>query len=114
MAVIGQLVLAIPLLFVSSLAYAKIGYWKETKYWDYLEWFTYNIGNNFVLNVVGLVTSTVFMNLAFVYFGVVILVMIAYFSINVFYRPYTLKEQLFKFSLFMIVLLLGGILPLLM
>jgi hypothetical protein len=29
-----EMVLSIPLLFISSLAYAKIGYWKETKLWD--------------------------------------------------------------------------------
>lgn len=112
-AIIGQLVLAIPLLFVSSLAYSKIGYWKETKYWDHLGWFTHNIGNSFVLNVAGLVTATVFLNLAFVYFGLTILCMLAYFLVNVIYRPYTLREQLFKFSLFMVVLFAGGIIPLL-
>ena len=54
---ITQLVLAIPLLFVSSLAYTKLSYRKEIKHWDYLGWYTNTIGNAFVLNVVGILVS---------------------------------------------------------
>jgi hypothetical protein len=109
--IITQLVLAIPLLFVSSLAYTKLGYWKETKLWDEFGWFTNNIGNIFVLNIIGLITSTVNRNLSFVYFGLIILLMLIYSIINIIYKPRAIGEKLFKFIFFIVILSLGGIVP---
>ena len=110
--IITELVLAIPLLFVSSLAYTKLGYWKQTKLWDEFGWFTNNIGNIFVLNVIGLIASTVNRNLSFMYFGLIIFLMIIYSIINVVYKPQAFKEKLFKFIFFLVILILGGIVPL--
>ncbi len=64
-AVIYQLVLAIPLLYVSSLAYSKLGYWKEVHEWDALGWLTNTTGNLFVINSIGLVASKFSHNLAY-------------------------------------------------
>ena len=111
--VIIQLVLAIPLLFVSSLAYSKIGYWKETKLWDRFGWFTNNLGNIFVLNVVGLITSTLFQTLSLIYFGLTISLMLIYSIINIYYLPDQFSSKLFKFLFFVVVMILGGILPVL-
>lgn len=111
--IIYELVLAIPLLFVSSLSYSKIGYWKETKLWDWLGWFTNNIGNIFVLNVVGLIAATFSIKLSFLYFGLTILLMFIYSLINIIYRHNKLAEKLFKFLFFLVILFLGGIYPLL-
>lgn len=108
---IAQIVFAIPLLFVSSLAYAKIGYWQDIKMWDVFGWFTNNIGSIFILNVVGLMTVTVNRNLAMLYFLLIIILMAIYSVINVIYKPDTLKEKLFKFSFFLLILISGGILP---
>lgn len=112
--VIAQLILAVPLLFVASLAYAKIGYWKETKMWDIFGWYTNNIGHIFILNAFGLMTATIFKNISFLYFGLTILLMLIYSAINVIYKPYTFGEKLYKFLFFLGVLFLGGILPLLL
>lgn len=112
--IISQLVLAIPLLYVSSLAYTKLGYWKETRLWDRFGWFTNNIGNIFVLNVIGLIAATVYKNLAFVYFGLILFLMLIYSVINVIYKPRALKEKLFKFVFFLIILSIGGIIPLIL
>lgn len=111
--IIAQIVLAIPLLFVSSLAYAKIGYAKDVRGWEALGWFTNNIGNIFILNAVGLMTANVNRGLAVVYFILTAVLMAIYSSINIYYRRGAMKEKLFKFAYFVFILLLGGVAPLL-
>lgn len=110
--IVAQIVLAIPMLFVSSLAYAKIGHWEKVKLWDVLGWFTNNIGSIFILNAVGLVTAQIYFKVAIIYFALLIILMAIYSVINVIYRKRTLKEKIFKFAFFVFVLTLGGILPL--
>ena len=102
----------LPLLFVSSLAYAKVAYWKETKLWDRLGWFTNHFGSVFILNVVGLITATFSKNISFLYFGSTIFLMLIYSAINVIYKPADLGPKLLKFLLFVGTMFLGGILPL--
>jgi len=112
---IAQIVLAIPLLFVSSLAYAKIGHQeKEEQGWDTFGWFTNNIGSIFILNVVGLMTGTIYKELAIFYFLLTIVLMATYSAINVFYNRKVLKEKLFKFLFFVLIMFLGGILPIIL
>ena len=111
--IIFQLVFAIPLLFVSSLSYSKIAYWKETELWDLFGWFTNNIANIFLLNVVGLMISQMFKTMALYYFGTIILLMFIYSAINVVYGPHLFREKLFKFLFIVAGLVLGGILPIL-
>jgi len=110
--IVVQLVLAIPLLFVSSLAYSKIAYRKETKLWDIFGWFTNNLGSIFVLNSVGLMAASFSRNISFLYFGLTLSLMLVYSLINIIYEPHTFKEKLFKFLFFLVVLLFGGVLPL--
>jgi hypothetical protein len=110
--IIAQIVLAIPMLFVSSLAYAKIGYWEKVNLWDILGWFTNNLGSIFILNAVGLMTAQINKLLGLIYFLLLILLMAIYSIINVVYRRRTLKEKIFKFAFFVFVLAVGGIIPL--
>ena len=110
--IISQIVLAIPMLFVSSLAYSKIGYWKEVRLWDLLGWFTNNVGSIFILNAVGLMTAQIHKFTAICYFILLIILMAIYSVINVIYKPKTLKEKIFKFTFFVFVLIVGGIIPL--
>lgn len=111
---IYQMVLAIPLLFVSSLAYAKIGYWKETKLWDKFGYFTNTIGNLFVINAIGLLVSENAKTLALLYFILMIVLMLIYSLINISYNPHLLKTKIFKFLFSTVILFLGGILPLIL
>jgi hypothetical protein len=111
--ILVQIVLAIPMLFVSSLAYAKVGYWKEVKLWDLLGWVTNNFGTIFVINVVGLITATFTKNVALIYFSLTLVLMIIYSAINIYYKPKSWKEKLFKFLFFAVFLYLGGLMPLL-
>jgi len=110
--IVAQIVLAIPMLFVSSLAYAKIGYWEKVELWDILGWFTNNTGSIFILNAVGLITAQIYEGVAVCYFLLLIILMALYSIINVVYKRKTLKEKIFKFAFFVIILTLGGILPL--
>ncbi|HLD37592.1 MAG TPA: hypothetical protein VJA86_03310 [Candidatus Nanoarchaeia archaeon] len=112
--IVTQISLAIPLLFVSSLAYSKVAYWKETRLWDTLGWYTNNLATIFIFNVVGLMIADYFVSLAFAYFSATILLMLIYSIINFSYNPSFIKEKLFKFLFFVIVLFLGGILPVLL
>jgi hypothetical protein len=108
-AVVAQIVLAIPLLHISSLAYSKIGYSDKVVMWDVLGWFTNNIGSIFILNSIGLMIAEVYRDLAIFYFLTTIILMALYSVINIIYKPLSVKEKLFKFFFFLLVMLLGGL-----
>lgn len=108
---IAQLTFSIPLLFVSTLAYYKIAYQKEARLFRLFSWFTNNMANMFLLNVIGLIIAQTFKNMALVYFGVIIFFMFIYSLINIKYEEHTFAEKLFKLLFLIMVLILGGILP---
>ncbi len=110
--VISQLVLAIPLLFVSILAYSKIAYWEEAQTWDLYGWVTSNLGNDILLNAIGLMIAGVSVPLAVVYFSLTLLLMVIYSAINIKYTPSIARQKLFKLLFFFSVMFVGGILPL--
>lgn len=109
---VAQIILAVPLLYVSSLAYSKIGYSEKVLRWDTLGWFTNNIGSIFILNAVGLMAASISKNLAFLYFFLMIVLMGIYSIINITYKPEEKGEKIFKFFFFLLVLMVGGLLPL--
>jgi len=111
--VVAQLVLAIPFLFVSSLAYSKIGYWKQIRLWDVLGYFTNTLGNLLIINAIGLMVSVISISLALLYFGLMIGLMFIYSLINVIYIRTTWSEKILKFLFLVVILFIGGILPLL-
>jgi hypothetical protein len=110
--VVSQLVLAIPLLFVSILAYSKIAYWKEATIWDAYGWIISNLGNNILLNAIGLMIAGVSMRLAAAYFSLLLFLMIIYSAVNIKYSPALIRQKLFKLLFFFLIIFLGGILPL--
>jgi len=111
--VIYQLVLAIPLLYVSSLAYSKIGYWRNIEGWDALGWFTNNTGNLFVINAIGLVAANFSLGLAYAYFALFAILMVSYTSLNVYYKREKMISKIFKLVYLLIIIFFGGILPIL-
>jgi hypothetical protein len=112
--VIGQIVLAIPLILFASLSYAKIGYERNHKIWDNFGWITTNIGYLLFLNATGLILSAFsFVILTWFYFALLILLSVLYYTLNIISQPGTLKEHLSKLLLFLIIIVLGGILPIL-
>ncbi len=110
----AQLVLAIPFLYVSSLAYSKIGYWEKTRLWNALGYFTNTIGTLLLINAIGVLVSSISVPLAIVYFGIMILLLLIYSLINVLYNRKTLLEKILKFSFSTAILLAGGLFPVLM
>jgi hypothetical protein len=108
--VIYQLVLAIPLLFVSSLAYSKIGYSKDTRNWDILGWHTNNLGNLFVLNAVGLVAANYDLTLAKIYFTLFCFLMMVYTLININHEPESWPARVYKLLFLLVVIIFGGVL----
>lgn len=108
--VIYQLVLAIPLLYVASLAYSKIGYWKETYAWDALGWFTNTTGNLFVINAIGLVAAKFDLTLAYIYFLLFSLLMITYTIINISGNKKAWLQKIFKLSYLLMIIICGGLL----
>ena len=107
--IITQLVLAIPLLYVSSLAYSKIGYWKEVWEWDILGWFSNTLGNLFIINAIGLVTAKFDPVLAYVYFVLFCLLMVIYTLINIHHRRNLWVQKVFKLTFLLLVVFFGGI-----
>ena len=108
-AIIFQLVLAIPLLYVSSLAYSKIGYWKATYDWNILGWFTNTTGNLFVMNAVGLLANKFYPGLSYIYFALFCLLMVIYTLINIKHNKDRWYFKLFKLIYLLVIIFLGGI-----
>jgi hypothetical protein len=112
--IISQLILAVPLLYVSALAYLKIGYSEKVIMWDTLGWFTSSIGGILILNAIGLMTVPIDATVTFLYFFLLIALMLIYSLINIIYNPHETAEKLFKFFFFLVVVAAGGLLPLLL
>lgn len=109
-AIIFQLFLAVPLLYVASLAYSKVGYWPDTREWDALGWFTNTLGNLFVLNAIGLLSMKFSRDLAHLYFSVFCLLMVIYTLINIRQNKKIFWEKIFKLAFLLVVVFFGGIL----
>lgn len=110
--VVIQLVCAIPLLFVSTLAYSKIGYWKDINTWDIFGWVIGNTGNTLLLNAIGLMILNVSRELSAAYFGLLFLLMTIYSVINIVHVPKReIRQKIFKWLFFISIMILGGVLP---
>ena len=108
--IIFQLFLAIPMLYVSSLAYSKVGYYEKTYAWDILGWFTNTTGNLFVINAIGLLAEKFSHNLSYIYFSLFCLLMIIYTFINIRENRKILHEKIFKLAFLLLIVFLGGVL----
>lgn len=115
LAIIIQMVLAIPLILFASLSYAKLGYERNHKIWDRFGWWTNNLGYLLFLNSTGLMVATFSSKIiGFIYFSLVIFMSSIYYVLNILSQPGTLKEHLSKLIVWLIVILIGGILPLIL
>lgn len=108
---VAELVLAIPFLFVSTLAYSNMAYSGRTKFWDNFGSITSILGNMF-LNSLGLMVAVISMGLAFFYFSILILLIVIYTYGGISLKREDFNKKLLKFLLFLAVILIGGIIPL--
>ena len=107
-----QLVLSIPMLLVSTLAYTKVGYREKTERWNNLAWITFIIGYTFQLNIIGILLSDIVgKNMAIIYFVVTWIVSLIYSLIDISYDKSAWKERVFKDIIFTLVLVVLGVLP---
>jgi hypothetical protein len=110
--IIIPLVLAIPMLFISSHAYAKVSYREKHRVFDRFAWITTTLGNNFVLNVAGLMAATFSKKIAIIYFSTSFILITVYYAINIYDGLDTAREELIKLIFILIIMILGGIVPL--
>ncbi|MFA7662950.1 MAG: hypothetical protein WCX88_03470 [Patescibacteria group bacterium] len=108
--VIYELVLAIPLLYVASLAYSKLGYYPNVKYWSRFGWILNALGNLFVINAVGLVTAKFDLRLSLVYFFMFCTLMIIYTFINATHNKEIWHRKVLKLIFTLSIIFFGGIL----
>jgi len=105
-----QLVLSIPLLLTSILAYSKMGYRKATDQWNILGWTTFNIAFAFILNVIGIMLANVISwTTSFTFFAVSWILVIIYSIADYIEDKSVLKEKLIKDSLFILIQIILGI-----
>lgn len=109
---IAQMLFSIPLLFISCLSYAKIGYWKNIKPWNALGYFTNTFGNLFMINAIGLLAARLSYSISYYYFGLTVLLLLIYSSISITHTK-SVRMKLFSLIFSLAIIFVGGILPLL-
>lgn len=111
--VLVQFIFAIPLLYISSISYTKIAYWKEVRLWNYFGWFTGTTAKAFVLNIIGVLIFLLgHPGFSIMYFIVTWIFLGIYTLINLHFDPKRLKEKIFKFLYFVLIQFFFGILVL--
>ncbi|MBI2405829.1 hypothetical protein HYV21_02145 [Candidatus Microgenomates bacterium] len=107
-----QFILAIPLLFTSSLAYSKVGYRDKIERWNKLAWITFILGYAFILNVIGIFVGNIIGTLESIVFFIITWVLVIIYSlVDLSYKQTVLRERLAKDSIFILIQLILGMLP---
>nr|MBA4405582.1 hypothetical protein [Nanoarchaeum sp.] len=107
-----QLTLAIPLLLSSMFARSKLAYTTRPKLWDKYGFFTFLVGYSFLINVLGILLSISIglkFGLTFLIFNMTM--SLIYSTFEIIEHKSKLVSRIKKDLLFIILLLLGGILP---
>jgi len=109
--IIFQLVLAIPMLFFSNLAYAKIGYRENSFVFDRFGWVVSTLGNNFTLNVVALIAANFYLKLSYIFVAVLFLGITIYYILNILSSDNPVR-QILKLIFIYAIIVFGAIVPL--
>ena len=105
-----QFMFAIPLLYISSIAYTKIAYYTQNKLWENLGWFTGTTGTAFVLNIIAIFMFLIGHPLvALFYFILIWVLLLSYTIINIYYDPRSIRMRIFRLCFFISVQLVFGI-----
>jgi len=109
--VLLQLILAIPLLLTSTLAYSKVSYRERTNRWEILSWITFVLGYSFLLNIVGILVGNIAgVLLATIFFVASWILTLTYSLIDISYNKSVIKERLVKDGIFILIQLTFGLL----
>ena len=107
-----ELTIAIPLLITSSFAKAKITHTNRTNLWVRYAFYTFILAYSMLINVIGIFLS-IFVNtqVSMIFFGVNIITALFYSGIYIIENQRGIFSRFFKDALFIILIILGGILP---
>ena len=109
-----QLVLAVPLLLTSTLAYSKIGYREQIERWNTLGWMTFIFGYAFLLNVIGILIGNIIgVMTAIIFFVSSWILSLIYSFVDISYDNSVIKERLIKDALFISIQFVLGVLVIL-
>ena len=111
---IGQLAISIPFFFTSSLAYSKLCYRdpKECPIWDKLGWITHSMGYIATLNaVIVLLYQSPYGAVTWILVATTVLLFAAYSILDVVLDRVRVREKLYKFGFYMLLIVIGSILP---
>lgn len=105
-----QLVLIIPLLITSSLAYSKLGYKKETRRWNTLGWVCFVIGFAFMINVTAILMNALgLMQIGLILIAVNFLLIFIYAVFDHKYGDGSIAEEILKYFLLVIIQIVFGL-----
>ena len=109
-----QLTLAIPLLISSIFARSKLAHTNRIKIWENYGCSTFVSAYSFLINILGILISTsIGLNFSLIFIVVNILSALLYSTLEVIENKSKLKSRIKKDLFFIIILILGGILPIL-
>lgn len=107
-----QLVCSIPLLMTSILARAKSVYTPQRKRWKNFGFVSYLLGYSFLINVVGIfLISYVTLSAGIIFFGMNVILALAYSVMEVSYDSSRFLERLIKDLTFSLIIIFLGLLP---
>lgn len=107
-----QLILSIPLLLSSTFARSKLAYSKKPVMWDEYAYVTFLIAYAFMINVIGILLSSVISTkLGIIFLGFNILVSFVYSGFELFEDRSKLASRMRKDLFFAVLIIIGGILP---
>lgn len=107
-----QLTFSIPLFLSSIFARSKLAYTKKSKMWESYGFIAFLLGYAFLINVIGnLISISAGYLFSLFFFGANIILPIIYSSFEVVEDKHKLWSRIKKDFLFIIILVIGGILP---
>ena len=107
-----ELTAAIPFLLTSIFARSKLAYAKRSEMWERFGNVTFLIGYSFLINAVGiLLSSLIEWRLGMLFFAINIILPLIYSKIELIENSGKLKSRIMKDGFFIIILILGGVLP---
>ena len=108
---LAQLVLSMPLLMTSTLAYSKVGYRDRIERWNLLGWMTFILGYAFIMNVIGILVANVISPvLSIVFFASSCGLTLVYSIVDISYKRGVARERIAKDLLFITLQVVLGLL----